>query len=137
MTDSNSTTTTPTRSEPWTPPEDLPWWARWLQRASQPTEKATKFDGVLSYATEWHALIIGVTAGFTVEASLPLEVKALVASALGLEQTGGKRVLDHQKVFREVRDEPWYFMTGLFVGLALGTIAQHAHGLSDALAGVL
>jgi hypothetical protein len=58
-------------------------------------ESSTPRDGVLSYAGEWHALVIGIGAG------LEGELDIVVDLALGERdpETPGEQ---------EVSDEPWY-----------------------------
>ena len=121
-----------------TPPSaapEQPWWARWVARYSASSEQDTHYDGFLSHATEYHALVIGFTAGFTAQAPMPVELKAAIAAALGLEQVGGKQWLGKSKVAREIRAEPWYFLSALFVGLFVGTVMKN--GLVETLSSVL
>lgn len=113
---------------------DPPWWSVWLERYSSPRETDTDYDGAFSYAVEWHALIIGFTIGFTVYAPMPLEVKAAIAAALGVEEISGKMWFQKKKVAQEMRAEPYYALAGLFVGLFVGTVLSQ--GLMATLNGL-
>lgn len=80
------------------------------------TEAGTERDGVLSYAGEWHALVVGFAVGFAAAVTGRWELAGvLAAAALGVE--GGKR---SGKAFGEVRSEPWYALGGLVVGVPIG-----------------
>jgi hypothetical protein len=81
-------------------------------------ESGTERDGVLSYAGEWHALLIGAAAGAVGIVTGQVAILGGVATvALGIE--GGKRA--GSKALSEVGREPWYALAGILAGLPLGT----------------
>jgi hypothetical protein len=83
------------------------------------TEAGTDRDGVLSYAGEWHALIVGLAAGFVaLQTGFEMLLVVVAAAALGIE--AGKRAgsTSTVKALGEVRREPWYALGGLLVGAA-------------------
>jgi hypothetical protein len=82
------------------------------------TEAETERDGLLSYAGEWHALIIGGGAGFgSAVTGAPEAAGAVALAALGLR--AGKR-LRGRGVLAEIRREPWYAIGGTALGYAVG-----------------
>lgn len=91
-----------------------------------PTEASTSRDGVLSYAGEWHALVIGAGAGLAAAATGTWVLVVVVAGAsLGLEvarrspSTVEKGTLPW---VGEVRKEPWYALGGLLAGVPIGLL---------------
>lgn len=78
------------------------------------TEDATDYDGILSYAVEWHAAIIGVavgaTAGTTGDTQL---VCGLISTALGLGRINQQA---SETVTAHLVNEPWYAIAGIAVG---------------------
>lgn len=89
--------------------------ATWLAGMDAPTEADTDYDGLLSYASEAHAAIIGLACGFGL--GVP-GVVAVTASALGLKRWES---ISNRKALRELRREPWY---GIGASI-LGHLAQH------------
>lgn len=71
------------------------------------------YQGFLSYAAEWHALMLGLGVGL---AGGPGIQEALVAYAVG--RGGGKRLGGSAHV-RDVADEPAYALAGLAVGTSV------------------
>lgn len=78
--------------------------------ATRSEERFSDRDGLLSYATEWHAAIIGLGAGLGL--GIP-GVAAITATALGLKV--GKRI-STRKAIRELTQEPWYGIGGSLIG---------------------
>lgn len=78
--------------------------------ASRAKERFSDRNGLLSYATEWHALIIGLGSGLGL--GVP-GVAAIVATALGLQ--GSKRI-SSRKAIEELTSEPWYGIGGSLIG---------------------
>ena len=91
-------------------------WAAWdrlatfIAGATRSREKYSDRNGLLSYATEWHALIIGLGAGLGL--GIP-GVAAITATALGLKI--GKRI-STRKAIEELTKEPWYGIGGSLIG---------------------
>lgn len=79
------------------------------------TEADTERDGLLSYAKEWHALIIGLGIGIT----LGLAGIALTTSvALGLLGLDKARQKLGRKAVINLKAEPWYGIGGSIIGTA-------------------
>lgn len=79
------------------------------------TESSTDRDGFLSYATEWHALTLGLALGVSIQSQGQLQrASQLVFSMLGLAKT---RRSWNKKMLREGKKEPWYFLGGMVIGL--------------------
>lgn len=73
-------------------------------------EKDTEYDGLFSYAGEWHSAIVGLAAGLFG----PYEIMVfLVAVAIDEEITAGTKALS------EFRSEPWYGMGGMIGGFVV------------------
>lgn len=101
-----------------------------------PTEDGTKYDGILSYAKEWHAAAIGTAAGVLSAAlwltnspvSALLTMGAITMVALDVERRARKYGIKvpeiRSKTARvQIRREPWYalgFMLITFAGLVAG-----------------
>lgn len=85
----------------------------WLMGMQQPSESDTEFDGVLSYATELHAVVIGFTTALAL--GLP-GLAAVVITALAWR--GSKRITN-RKAIRELQREPWYGLGGGLIGFGL------------------
>lgn len=84
-----------------------------------PTEDETARDGLLSYAKEWHALIIGFGAGLTAGLTARYELAGIVA-AVALGVRGASKT--SAPVARNLAKEPWYAFGGLVLGLMAGMI---------------
>jgi hypothetical protein len=85
-------------------------------------ESGTERDGVLSYAGEWHALLVGLSVGLVAAVTGQVLLLGVVAAvALGLE--AGKR---KSKALGEVHREPWYALGGLLVYLPTEVILAFA-----------
>jgi len=114
---------------------------KWLQRKSAATEAETEYNGFLSYAGEFHAATIGLTAGFAggVVGS-PLPAASVAATAFGLSvASGGLSRLKGRKVVAELRREPWYGAGAALVGTVGGWLAsgRAVSGLVDVLGGLI
>ena len=99
--------------------------ATFIAGATRSKEKFSDRDGLLSYATEWHALIIGLGAGLGL--GVP-GVAAITATALGLKVS---KKISTRKAIRELKREPWYGIGGSLIGFGV----HHQLGISllDAL----
>lgn len=84
-------------------------------------EGATGRDGLLSYAGEWHALLIGLGAGFASAAAGRYDLAvAVVAVALGGSGAeAAKRKLQGKDVVAETSAEPWYSIAGVGLGVVV------------------
>lgn len=77
-----------------------------------PTEADSQRDGVLSYALEWHALIMGLGAGLASGLAQRPELLVLVVGvALGIKAAPTKKL-------RQLKREPWYAIGGTLIGYA-------------------
>jgi hypothetical protein len=85
--------------------------------ATRSKERFSDRDGLLSYATEWHAAIIGLGAGLGL--GVP-GVAAVAATALGLQI--GKRI-STRKAIEELQKEPWYGIGGSVIGFGIHRLA--------------
>jgi len=92
----------------------------WIEKAKtfiagsdRASEGGSEYDGLLSYAGEWHSVIIGLGAGLGLGV---VGVGAVAAAALGLQ--GSKRITN-RKAIRELKREPWYSMSGSLIGFAI------------------
>lgn len=81
--------------------------------ATRSDERFSDRDGLLSYATEWHALIIGLGSGLGL--GIP-GVGAVATAALGLQ--GSKRI-STRKAIQELTQEPWYGIGGSVIGFVI------------------
>lgn len=90
------------------------------------TEADTDRDGVLSYAGEYHALVVGAGAGLAAGATGKWELAVVVASAaLGVEAARrSKSTVENPRLpaIGEIRREPWYACAGLLVGALVGAL---------------
>lgn len=100
---------------------------RFFKRRSAPNEDATEYDGFLSYAGEWHALIIGLGTGFTAAvAGQPIVLAGLFTVALGISGVDLGVKFRGRGVAHELRREPWYAVGGglvAYVGMG-GRLAE-------------
>lgn len=98
--------------------------------ASADKESESERDGLLSYANEWHALIVGLGLGVTAGlANMPSLAYGGVALALGIQGVS-KAKLSSRKSIREFTSEPWYGAGGVLIGWV------GSGGAFDALASV-
>ena len=80
-----------------------------------PTESDSARDGLLSYAVEWHALIIGLATGVVTALTRRWELAGVVvAIVLTVRAAPGK--------LSQLRREPWYALGGLVIGIGIGLI---------------
>lgn len=88
-------------------------WMDWIRSRSAGSEGESAYNGVLSYAAEWHALAVAFGVGFagTVEHS-----RLVTTYVLG--RGGVKRQLSDDPHIRDLTDEPAYAMAGLAAGRA-------------------
>lgn len=92
------------------------------------TEADTERDGLLSYAGEWHALILGIGAGATYSPTLVGMFLAYVfgkCHLLGIlspGSTGEKCPLKETGHMEDAAKEPGYSIAGVLLGLALNAI---------------
>ena len=85
---------------------------KWLRRRSLPTEDADDYDGVLSYAAEWHAFTHGVYDG----------MRSLRARPGDLPEN------------KDVQAEPHYYKGAFIIGTLLQAgLAAAATGASGVL----
>ena len=84
--------------------------ATWLAGADAATEADSEYDGLLSYASENHAAILGFVVCYTL--GLP-GLGMVVATALGLARW---KQISNRKAVRELRKEPWYGIGAGFLG---------------------
>lgn len=85
------------------------------------SESDTARDGLLSYASEWHAAILGLGFGAAGGWLGQPEVAGVgIAVALGLG--AAKRV--SQTVAGELRREPWYAVGGVLLGYAPAVVLR-------------
>lgn len=93
-----------------------------LKERSKPTEDASEPGGFLSYAGEWHALIIGLGVGFTAGVTgTPLVLASMIAVALGVSGLDGIKSFRGRGVTNELRREPWYAVgSGLIAYVLMG-----------------
>lgn len=109
------------------------WLNKWFP--DEPQEEDTEYNGFLSYAKEWHALVVGIGVGTLSAAfwltgspvSAVLTMAMLAAVSLGFESKArrlGLKIpeMKSAKARRNVRREPWYALGGgtiTSVGLVL------------------
>lgn len=79
-------------------------------------ESDSDYNGAFSYAGEWHAFSIGLAVGLTAVLPIPRAQK-FVNSVLELEAETRSGAL------REARDESWYALGGMVVGILAGLVA--------------
>lgn len=86
-----------------------------------PTEESTEYDGLLSYRVEWHAAILGLSAGLAAGTTGDLQlVLGLVSIALGIGRVNQQA---SAKVKSELVKEPWYAVGAAGIGYV---VAQYA-----------
>lgn len=84
------------------------------------TEPDQGYTGILSYSTEWHALIIGIVAGITANTTGHYQVAfGLVTIALGVGRANQQA---SEAVQAQLVKEPWYFFVGVGIGFVLPMI---------------
>lgn len=77
-------------------------------------EPKSGYTGVLSYSVEWHALMIGLSAGITAATTGDTQrVMGIVTAALGLGR-GQQELSD--TVTSQIVAEPWYVLAGAGIG---------------------
>ena len=89
--------------------------------ATRSQERFSDRDGLLSYATEWHAAIIGLFTALSL--GLP-GLALIVVTALGLKRW---KQISNRKAVKELRKEPWY---GIGAG-GVGYLGNHFLGLPN------
>ena len=94
----------------------------WVDQRSAAHESDGAEDGLLSYASEWHALVIGVGIGVAA-AFLGRPELAGGALLLALGVKGAEKITS-QKVLGELSKEPWYGAFGVLAGVAVGFLAR-------------
>lgn len=109
-------------------PEDgtEPTTVRGIELPDGKEEADTERSGVLSYAGEWHALLLGGGAGLAAGATGQWQLAVVVASAafgVGAAVQSDHTVEDPSlPAIGEVQREPWYACAGLLVGVVVGTL---------------
>lgn len=92
-----------------------------MELPDEPNESDTERDGLLSYATEWHALIVGgatgLYAGYTANPHLYFVVLAVALGIIGAKRFGPT---DRVRALGEVAAEPWYALAGLSAMFMVG-----------------
>jgi len=100
------------------PKGGLAWLLAFLKKRSGGTESDTDYNGVFSYAGEWHAFLIGIGAGIVaVYTNQPLVGVGVIGVALGVKGIGKLAgPLDGKNVVHEIKREPWYAIGGTLLG---------------------
>jgi len=103
---------------------------------SRSKEKYTDRGGFLSYAGEFHALIIGLGVG--VYSALTGDIALLIfmlSIALGTSWSGfiAKRYNIPKKISGEVKREPWYTIGGIIVAYIVTFVATNPQVITGAL----
>jgi hypothetical protein len=76
------------------------------------SESESERDGLLSYAVEWHVLIVDLAVGMVAGLTGCWELAGVaVAIVLGVRSAPGR--------LAQLRREPWYALGGLVIGLFL------------------
>lgn len=87
-----------------------------------PAEKKSEYNGLLSYAGEWHSLTMGLFIGFVSGAADRPELMMILLGVFIDEEftefSGGKLINKLAK--RDIRKEPWYAAGGSLIGYAIG-----------------
>lgn len=91
---------------------------RFLRGADAGSEAESQRDGLLSYASEWHALLAGGAAG-VVAAFVETPELAVAAAVVALGWAGADRFRG-RGVASELQREPWYGIGGVALGYVLG-----------------
>lgn len=94
-----------------------------------PTESASRYDGFLSYAAEWHATALGLAAGFMVGA---LGSRELLAATV--PYAAGRATARGDAHLRDIGEEPAYFAGAAFVGALVGAAVGFVLGSGPAAA---
>lgn len=100
-----------------------------LIKRSAGSEADSDYNGVFSYAGEYHAFIVGLSVGL-VSGNLgtPEVALGLMAATLGLKGSEKlSRIIAADVAVAEIRREPWYSIGGVVVGylgsaVAFGTL---------------
>jgi hypothetical protein len=83
---------------------------RFVRGATAPSESDSARNGLLSYAVEWHAVIVGFAVGLVAGLTQRWELAgAAVAIILSVRAAPGK--------LSQLRREPWYALGGLLLGM--------------------
>lgn len=89
----------------------------WVRRASSGKEHTSGYRGVFSYATEYHAFIVGIANGvMAILLAEPLLAVGMIAASLGL------KFVDYattDAVLTELQREPWYAISGVAFGYVI------------------
>jgi|GEM_PF-3270785 len=87
-----------------------------IGQMTAPSESESERDGLLSYAVEWHALILGLAVGLAAGLTQRWELVGIaVAIVLGVRGAPGR--------LSQLRREPWYALGGVVIGVALSVPA--------------
>lgn len=86
------------------------------------SESDTERNGLLSYAGEWHALILGLLAGITSGVTGEPALAMTVAGYVFGESKG------NGKAFREIKSEPWYAAGGVIIGYIISPVVKTVTG---------
>lgn len=84
--------------------------AEFLAGADAASESDSERDGLLSYASEWHAAILGLFTALSL--GLP-GLGLIVVTALGLKRW---KQISNRKAVKELQREPWYGIGAAGVG---------------------
>lgn len=90
-----------------------------FRSAGAPTEGDTERDGFLSYSHETHAVGYGLALGAAVALKLAGVPWVLETVILALGGVGAKRRFGNERVWREITDEPQYFMGAFVLGFVV------------------
>lgn len=97
----------------------LAWLRRRIEEAGALREEDTVRDGFLSYASESHAIGYGLAIGAAIALHLLGVPFVLELVVLALGGVGATRRFKDQRVWKEIRDEPQYFVPSIVVGFVL------------------
>lgn len=92
----------------------------WVSGSDAATEAGSERDGFLSYSSEWHTTAYGLGLGFSAIAAVAGQPWILQITIAALGGIGAKRVFKDERVTREIRDEPQYFLPSIVVGAVIG-----------------
>lgn len=95
------------------------WLRRLVGSASAYRESDSERDGFLSYAAETHSVGYGLALGAAIALKLAGVPWVLELVVLSLGGVTAKRKLGNERVWREITDEPQYFLGALVVGFLL------------------
>lgn len=100
------------------------WVRTRLRQAGAPSEGSTRRDGFLSYAAETHAIGYGLGLGTAIALRLAGVPYILELTVLALGGVKTARVRLNERVLREIREEPQYFLPAVAVAFtAVGYLA--------------